>query len=83
MRRAKNPVLPGIRLVSSLIQAGVVKISESCQNALREFSLYTWEEGQDAPRKENDHAMDDIRYFCATILGRDRELLRKIGGNEG
>ena len=83
VRRAKNPVLPGIRLVSSLIQAGVVKISESCTNALREFGLYTWEEGQDAPRKENDHAMDDIRYFCATILGRDRELLRKIGGNEG
>ena len=83
VRRAKNPVLPGIRLVSSLIQAGVVKISEGCTNALREFGLYTWEEGQDAPRKENDHAMDDIRYFCATILGRDRELLRKIGGNEG
>ncbi len=82
VRKAKNPVLPGIRLVSSLLRARAVQFSESCPNALREFGLYTWEEGQDAPRKENDHAMDDIRYFCATILGRDREFLRKIGGKQ-
>lgn len=37
---------------------------------MREFSLYRWDEGRadDAPVKENDHAMDDIRYFVTTVL---------------
>lgn len=45
-------------------------IGESCEDALREFTLYVWDEKaqRDMPRKENDHAMDDIRYFAATVL---------------
>jgi len=31
--------------------------------------LYRWNSGgADAPIKENDHAMDDIRYFVTTVL---------------
>ena len=39
-------------------------------DAVREFSLYRWADdgARDVPVKENDHAMDDIRYFCYTIL---------------
>jgi hypothetical protein len=42
---------------------------------MREFSLYRWKEGgdKDTPVKENDHAMDDIRYFVTTILSADDE----------
>ena len=44
--------------------------SESCEDCLREFTLYCWSErtGEDIPVKENDHAMDDVRYFVSTIL---------------
>lgn len=70
VRRARNAVLPGIRLVARLLQEGRLLIHESCQNTIREFGLYSWEPEQDRPRKENDHAMDDVRYFCATILAR-------------
>jgi phage terminase large subunit len=37
---------------------------------VREFGLYRWDESaaEDKPIKENDHAMDDIRYFCQTVL---------------
>lgn len=69
VRKAKNAVLPGIRLVQSLLEAQVLQFSPKCENTIREFSLYAWEEG-DKPRKENDHAMDDIRYFCMTVLKR-------------
>ena len=33
-------------------------------------ALYQWEENarEDRPRKENDHAMDEIRYFVSTVL---------------
>ena len=45
-------------------------ICPGCGDAIREFALYRWEEqgdGQDRVRKENDHAMDEIRYFAATV----------------
>ncbi len=70
VKKAKNAVLSGIRLVSSLLHQGKLLISPRCTDAIREFSLYCWEENADAPVKENDHAMDDIRYFCATVMGR-------------
>ena len=70
VRKARNAVLPGIRLVAGLLQAGRLFIGENCTDCIREFSLYRWAEGVDAPVKENDHAMDEVRYFCATIMNR-------------
>ncbi len=73
VRKAKNAVLDGIRLVASLLQAGVLQFSPQCRDTIREFSLYSWEQrsDRDCPVKEFDHAMDDIRYFCATVLRRE------------
>ncbi len=82
VRKAKNEVLNGIRLTAAMLEAGVIKIGESCENSIREFSLYSWaEQGQeDKVVKEYDHAMDDIRYFCATVMKRNRDARRLIGG---
>lgn len=77
VRKAKNDVLPGIRLVATLLQAGALAFSGSCRDCLREFSLYTWAEG-DRPNKQNDHAMDDVRYFCTTVLRRMPEIMEKV-----
>lgn len=67
---AENSVTDGIRQVSTALKEGRIKICENCLSAKREFSLYRWDEkeGREAPVKENDHAMDDIRYFVTTIL---------------
>ena len=67
---AKNDVLDGIRRVSDCLKSGRIKICRGCDDPVREFSLYCWDEGaaKDCPRKENDHAMDDIRYFVSTVL---------------
>ena len=84
VRKAKNEVLPGIRWVATLLKAGVLSISPQCKDTIREFGLYRWDESsqQDRVVKENDHAMDDIRYFCATVLRRDREIRNLTGGTE-
>ena len=68
VRKAKNDVLDGIRLTATLLKNGVIQINSSCKDAIREFGLYIWDEEatEDKPKKENDHAMDDIRYFCST-----------------
>lgn len=69
--QGKNDVISGIRLVSDKLRSGEIKISRSCEDAMREFSLYRWDEraGSDCPIKENDHAMDDIRYFTCHFFG--------------
>ena len=67
---ARNDVISGIRLVQDALREGRLRFHESCGDCIREFGLYAWEEGggRDAPRKENDHAMDDVRYFAAAEL---------------
>ncbi len=84
VRKAKNDVLPGIRLVASLLRAGVLQIGPDCHDSIREFGLYRWQEqgSADAPCKENDHAMDDIRYFCATVLRREHQIMERMGNYE-
>lgn len=70
---AKNDVLDGIRQVAAALKGGKIRVCDTCADAIREFSLYRWSTDltRDAPVKENDHAMDDIRYFTATILQQD------------
>lgn len=73
VRKADNQVLAGIRLTARLLKAGKLVICAGCEDAIREFGLYRWAEksdGEDRVRKEDDHAMDDIRYFAATVAGR-------------
>jgi len=72
VRKAKNAVLPGIRLTASLLQGGALRFTDQCADTIREFGLYRWAEDEqtDTPVKEDDHAMDDIRYFCATVMAR-------------
>ena len=73
VRRAKNAVLPGIRLVARLLQEGRLRFAPECRDTIREFGLYRWQEDGELPVKENDHAMDDVRYFCMTVMGRQAE----------
>ena len=67
---AKNQVSDGIRKVSEKLKQGKIIISSSCADTIREFSMYRWDcnSVNDTPKKEYDHAMDDIRYFVATAL---------------
>jgi phage terminase large subunit len=67
---AKNDVVDGIRKVSDALKQEKIYFSPECKDTLREFSLYRWDEKsvRDAPRKEDDHAMDDLRYFVTTVL---------------
>lgn len=72
--KAKNDVLSGIRRTADLLQAGKLVITPDCSDALREFSLYCWDEdapNRDRPLKQNDHAMDEIRYFAATVAAAE------------
>ena len=71
--RANNNVLDGIRKTYQALQRKEVVICENCADAIREFSLYRWDEDKpsDTVIKRDDHAMDDIRYFVSYIKQAD------------
>lgn len=70
VRKARNDVLDGIVTTSRYLKAGKILVHRSCKDAIREFGLYRWDDKsqEDKPIKENDHAMDEIRYMAQTIL---------------
>lgn len=70
VKKAKNSVLDGIRYTAGLISDGRILINSSCKNTVREFGSYCWDtqQAEDKPMKVNDHAMDDVRYFCYTVM---------------
>ena len=72
VQKADNDVLAGIRLTADLLKSGKVVICQGCEDCLREMEEYVWDlssGAKDRVRKENDHAMDDMRYFVSTVLG--------------
>ncbi len=73
--KADNDVLKGINRVCQALKNNELFFSPVCSDAIREFTIYRWDNDnrRDAPKKENDHAMDDIRYFAQTVLGRGND----------
>lgn len=71
--KANNDVLNGIQDVTKYLNAGVLYFDKSCKNTFEEFEAYSWDEESDEDRviKENDHSMDQLRYFCRTVLRAD------------
>jgi len=69
---AENDVLDGIRVVTTMLNKGIISFYEDCESVMSEMGLYSWdmESPEDAVIKENDHQCDQIRYLCYTFLRR-------------
>lgn len=78
--KANNDVVDGIRETANAFKQGKIAVTKNCSGAITEFSMYRWDDKQqeDKPIKENDHAMDEIRYFVNTIMVKHGGV--KIGG---
>ncbi len=74
VEKASNAVITGIRNVATRLQTGELFICSSCTDCIREFGMYRWDEKamEDRPIKENDHSMDDVRYFVNKVFAPDR-----------
>lgn len=79
VKDADNSVNDGIRLVAKLLTQGKIHISRNdCKPMIEEFQAYVWDEqaarrGEEKPVKQQDHALDSLRYFCMTILPKWRK----------
>lgn len=68
----KGRVLDGITLVQQLLKIQgdkrpLLTIAPECVNTINEFESYTWKPGKDEPVKENDHALDALRYLANAV----------------
>lgn len=71
IKRAVNNVLEGISKTASVLKNKEILFNDCCVKTFEEFNSYIWDEkaclrGEDKPVKENDHHMDNLRYFVMT-----------------
>jgi len=68
---ADNDVTPGIKSVTEYQDS--LRVHARCQNLINEFGMYQYRDGGDSDkvRKQNDHAMDALRYalHSASVSG--------------
>jgi PBSX family phage terminase large subunit len=68
---AYNEVSDGINIMTSEMRKGNLMICSECKETIKEIEGYVWDpssskKGWDEPLKQNDHAMDALRYAIAT-----------------
>lgn len=70
-------VYSGINKVKALLKPlnGNPKlfVFANCVNMIREFKGYLWG-ANDSPVKRDDHAMDELRYYCANLAERKQPV---------
>lgn len=80
---AENDVANGIRVLSSMLSGGRIKIHKDCLNTRREMKAYLWDntkkDGKEVPIKTDDHIPDAMRYFSSSHLSR---VLRWVDWNQ-
>lgn len=66
-------MIEGISNVSSALKNKTILFNDCNKETFKEFEVYIWDEqaslkGEDKPVKENDHHLDNLRYFVNTVL---------------
>jgi PBSX family phage terminase large subunit len=89
---ADNDVSNGIAKMTSLMKEGSLFICSECTNLIREIESYVWhpkckEKGEDEPLKQDDHAVDALRYAVNThkppkFYGDDTDFGRTLGSSK-
>lgn len=89
VRDADHAVVEGIRVVSTGLTDGTLKVLKKCERLRAEFPSYVWDpkkqkKGEDSPLKGqgvSDHALDACRYLCMRVLSRpDLRIVAKPAG---
>jgi len=79
-KEADNDVKNGIQETAALLSSGQIKVNRRNENMIKEFGTYAWNEkaamqtGEDSVIKQNDHAMDALRYYIKTVVNMRRML---------
>lgn len=71
--KGHGSVQSGISKVQEMLKQGRLKVLNTCVNTIQEFESYSYPDGKDKipsenPLKENDDAMDALRYIISTDI---------------
>jgi PBSX family phage terminase large subunit len=73
--KGKDSIKSGINTVRALFKSNRLHIHKSCQNLISELETYSYPEKRpnsnepEVPIKENDHALDALRYVLSNYQG--------------
>lgn len=93
--RVDKDLFAGIARVKEYLKGKKIFIFRNCVNLIRELKNYRWSSG-DIPKKTDDHALDELRYFLMSrprgekpyeekseILKDKERLIRKLRRKRG
>lgn len=77
VKKGAGSVVSGIQKVREMLKQNRIKIHRSCLNTISEFESYSYPEGKgklpdENPLKENDDAMDALRYVIMSDIDTAR-----------
>jgi phage terminase large subunit len=93
--KGKDSIKSGINTVRALFKSNRLHIHKSCQNLISELETYSYPEKRpnsnepEVPIKENDHALDALRYVLSNYQGAgelsdiEKYLLAQHQSNRG
>ena len=85
--KGKGSIAKGIDTVTEMFKQGRIKIHRSCENLIWELETYSYPESKpgrnhnEDPVKENDHAMDALRYALMTNAPQQSAYSRSFTDN--
>ncbi len=84
VKKGKGSVVEGIQMIRELFIGKRLFINKRCVNLIAELESYAYEEDskKEVPIKENDHAIDALRYVVLSLfpkIDKQRKLLRELG----
>ena len=80
VQKGKDSVRNGIQIIRELFNSNRLKISSQCSNLIYELETYSYPDKKDLhneeelPLKENDHAIDAIRYALMSVERKQEEF---------
>lgn len=83
VNKSRGSVVSGISKVQELFKQGRLKVLSKCSNVIREFESYSYPEDKSGdidenPEKENDDAMDAIRYVLMSNMDDNQSNAPKV-----
>ena len=84
VKKGKGSVVEGIQMIRELFISKRLFINKRCVNLIAELESYAYDDDskKEVPKKENDHAIDALRYVVLSLfpkIDKQRKILREIG----
>ena len=84
VKKGKGSIVEGINMIRELLLNKRLFINKRCVNLISELESYAYDEDKksEVPIKENDHAIDALRYVVLSLfpkIDKQQKLMREIG----